>query len=117
MIIQLLARFAAWLAPPSPSIVPDLPGDGRRFAWINATQYAKEGGQSPLVPVVLYDPLVCGEARLAIVVSRVLLPSEYGDSLDVLAARYPAPPVPVEAPPKVKAPRPDPTLPVPGGAQ
>ena len=90
-IIKFFTSLVVPLAAPSSIPVKELPSDGRRFAWVYAPQYEKAGGQKALVPVILFDKEMCGEKRLNIVVSRVLLSSEYGESLDVFAIRYPAP--------------------------
>ena len=71
--------------------LPD--ADGRRFAWIDAAHYARADGQTPLVPVVLFDHSMCGEIRLKVLSTRILDPCEYGMSLGDLAAKYPPPPI------------------------
>jgi len=96
---MLMDWIVQWLAPkstpPAESTLwkPEPPKfDGRRFCWVDAKQYAKEDGQGPLVPVILFDPRTCGEARIHIVFEKVLSPDEYEMSLDQLKVKYPVTP-------------------------
>jgi len=71
--------------------IVDKISDHRRFAWIDAKQYAKEGGQSALVPVILHDKLLCGEARQHVMFECEIDPADYELTLDELKEKFPAP--------------------------
>lgn len=88
MLLKLIEHWLSLfsdLTLPSvpPHDAPLVPSDGRVFVWVKSSF----GGISPMVIV---QPGV-GGVVVPLCDPVVLKPGEYGDSLAVLAARYPAP--------------------------
>lgn len=61
--------------------------DGRYFAWVR-----QRGAKNPVSPVIVYDKNIGGKMEY-VGNLQMLKPHEYGDDLDALADRYPAPPI------------------------
>lgn len=73
------------LDPPKFLHPPQPPYDGRFLAWVRA-----RGTREKVTPVIIYDKNIGGRHEF-VGDFHTLAPSEYGDDLDVLAERYPAP--------------------------
>lgn len=86
LILFPLAEPPAFLEGPEGKIfLPE--EDGRYFAWVR-----QRGAKIPASPVIVYDRNI-GAKQEYVGNLHMLKPHEYGDDLDVLAARYPAPEV------------------------